>query len=47
MAGLAAATSRVVNTFEPMARSDQFKEVLNRVYEHRGHSGLSRLSGKH
>ena len=35
MAGLAAATSRVVKTFEPIARSDQFKEILNRVCERR------------
>src|SRR5258708_40160277 len=35
LARLAAATGRVVNTFEPIARSDQFKEILNRVCEHR------------
>jgi hypothetical protein len=35
LAGLAAATSRALNTFEGIARSDQFKEILNRVCEHR------------
>src|SRR5258708_39065655 len=35
LARLAAATGRVVNTFEPIARSDQFKEILDRVCEHR------------